>query len=117
MFLNALTIIFVSTVGLLVNAGDTPLQDEIDVPEAFEHRVIARQPLIQDPVAFTVDPDGRLLIAETERTNHGTMDNRSSPWHLEDDLQSMTVEDRVAYMEKWAHKRESGMNFYTEKSD
>ena len=117
MFLNALTIIFVSAVGLLVDTGDTPFQNEIDVPEGFEHRVIARQPLIQDPVAFTVDPDGRLLIAETERTNHGTMDNRSSPWHLEDDLQSMTVEDRVAYMEKWAHKRESGMDFYTEKSD
>lgn len=87
------------------------------VPDGFTAKVVATEPLIQDAVAFSVDPSGNLLIAETERTNHGAMDNRSSPWHLEDDLQSLTVEDRVAYMEKWAHKQANGMSYYTEAPD
>jgi HEAT repeat protein/glucose/arabinose dehydrogenase/mono/diheme cytochrome c family protein len=99
-----------------VAADDLP-DSTAKVPAGFRARVVATEPLIQDAVAFTVDPDGHVLVAETERTNHGAMDNRSSPWHLEDDLQALTVEDRIAYMEKWAHKRSNGMDFYTEASD
>ncbi|MEE2894434.1 MAG: HEAT repeat domain-containing protein [Planctomycetota bacterium] len=87
------------------------------LPEGFETRPVATEPLVQDPVAFSVEPDGSVLIAETERTNRGAMDNRSSPWHLEDDLQSLTVEDRLAYMRKWAHKRDGGMDFYSRYPD
>ena len=99
-----------------VGEDDLP-ESTAKVPAGFRARVVATEPLIQDAVAFTVDPDGRVLVAETERTNHGAMDNRSSPWHLEDDLQALTVEDRIAYMEKWAHKRANGMDFYTEAPD
>ena len=88
-----------------------------DVPEGFSAKVVATEPQIQDPVAFSVDPFGRLLIAETERTNRGAMDNRSSPWHLEDDLQALTVEDRIAFIRKWAHKYENGLERYTEAPD
>ncbi len=49
MFLKALTTIFVSAVGLLVDTGDAPFHKNIVVPEGFKHRVIAWQPLIQDP--------------------------------------------------------------------
>ena len=117
MLSNALTTTCLASVLLAAGGGPRTIEKDVVVPDGFDHQVIARQPLIQDPVAFTVDPDGRVLIAETERTNHGTMDNRSSPWHLEDDLQAMTVEDRIAYIEKWAHKREAGMDYYTERSD
>lgn len=89
----------------------------MDAPEGFQTATLATEPLIQDPVAFWIDPDGRVLIAETERTNHGTMDNRSSPFWLEDDLQAQTVEDRLAYYKKWVDKRETGMDFYREKPD
>ncbi|MCP4938755.1 MAG: hypothetical protein GY921_06180, partial [Phycisphaeraceae bacterium] len=41
---------------------------QAEVPEGFEAAVIATEPQIQDPVAFWVDPDGTLLVAETERT-------------------------------------------------
>ena len=46
------------------------------LPEGFETRPVAAEPLVQDPVAFSVEPDGSVLIAETERTNRGAMDNR-----------------------------------------
>ena len=105
--------------GSIATADDpkTPPASEAVVPDGFAARVIATEPQIQDPVAFWIDPDGRLLVAETERTNHGTMDNRSSPWQLEDDLQAITVADRVAYLEKWRDKRVNGMDFYREKED
>ena len=86
-------------------AEEPPPTSSAKVPDGFSAEVIATEPQIQDAVAFWIDPDGRLLVAETERTNHGAMDNRSSPWQLEDDLQSLTVEDRIAFMEKWKDKR------------
>ena len=101
----------------MVDDVATPDPSKAVVPEGFVAEVIATEPQIQDPVAFWIDPDGRLLVAETERTNHGTMDNRSSPWQLEDDLQALTVADRVAYLEKWKDKRSNGMDFYREKED
>ncbi len=100
-----------------IEEDTAPEASKAVVPEGFEVELIATEPQIQDPVAFWIDPDGRLLIAETERTNHGTMDNRSSPWQLEDDLQAITVADRVAYLEKWKDKRANGMEFYREKED
>ena len=92
-------------------------ESEMKVPEGFKSSLLASKPLIQDPVAFWVEPDGQLLIAETERTNYGTMDNRSSPFWLNDDLQAQTVEDRLAYYRKWRNMRKSGMDFYREKPD
>ena len=105
MILNHMISMLMASVSCIAGIGVSLQEKDVEVPDGFEHQVIGRQPLIQDPVAFTVDPDGRILIAETERTNHGAMDNRSSPWHLEDDLQSMTVEDRIAFMEKGEYAR------------
>ncbi len=108
------SIVVIPCTGIDQNA---PPPSTAKVPDGFSAEVIATEPQIQDAVAFWIDPDGRLLVAETERTNHGAMDNRSSPWQLEDDLQSLTVEDRIAFMEKWKDKRANGMDFYTEKPD
>ena len=102
---------------IVVAAMEEMPKSKASVPEGFTASVVATEPQIQDAVAFSVDASGNILVAETERTNHGAMDNRSSPWHLEDDLQSRTVEDRIAYMEKWAHKQNNGMDFYTEAPD
>ncbi|MCH2161404.1 MAG: HEAT repeat domain-containing protein [Phycisphaerales bacterium] len=95
----------------------TPPPSHMTAPDGFETTVVATEPMVQDPVAFWVDPDGRLFFAETERTNHGTMDNRSSPFWLDDDLQAMTVDDRLEYYRKWEHMREGGMAYYRVKPD
>ena len=96
----------------------TPPPSHMTAPEGFPNRDPWQlKPMIQDPVAFWMYPDGRLLVAESERTNHGTMDNRSSPFWLEDDLQAQTVQDRLAYYKKWEEKREGGMAYYREKPD
>lgn len=53
------------------------------------------------PVALEVDERGRVLVAETLRQNRGAEDNRSHMYWMTDDLASRSVEDRVAYYEKW----------------
>lgn len=115
--MTSLALVFAPLLATVASNDPSLAEEGPELADGFRGRVVATEPLVQDPVAFTVDPDGTVFIAETERTNHGTMDNRSSPWQLEDDLQALTVADRVAYMEKWADKRANGMAFYTEKPD
>ena len=79
--------------------------------------LFAKEPLVEDPVAFCFDDAGRLYIAESARQERGIEDNRSSKWWLMDDLQSVTVEDRLRMYEKWAEKREGGMDYYRRYDD
>ncbi|MCP4836147.1 MAG: hypothetical protein GY895_15440, partial [Phycisphaera sp.] len=111
LFLSVLSI-FASEPLRTASLGAPPV-----VPDGFSLRELGREPMIQDPVAIEVAPDGAVLIAETERTLRGVTDNRYAPWHLEDDLQSETVEDRLDYMRRWAHKFEGGMASYSSHPD
>jgi putative membrane-bound dehydrogenase-like protein len=79
--------------------------------------VFAQDPLVQDPVSFCVADDGSLFIAESFRQEKGVEDNRSSKFWLEDDLQLQSVEDRLQMYEKWASKREGGMDYYRKEED
>ena len=77
--------------------------------------LFAQDPLVQDPVSFCIADDGSLFIAESFRQEKGVEDNRSSKFWLEDDLQLQSVEDRLKMYEKWASKREGGMDYYRRK--
>ncbi|MCX6022456.1 MAG: hypothetical protein NTZ05_12145, partial [Chloroflexi bacterium] len=79
--------------------------------------LLAQDPLVQDPVSFCVADDGSLFIAESFRQEKGVEDNRSSKFWLEDDLQLQSVEDRLKMYEKWASKREGGMDYYRKEED
>jgi quinoprotein glucose dehydrogenase len=87
------------------------------VPDGYTISVFAQQPEVLDPVAFCFDEHGTLFVAETQRQERGVEDNRNSPFWLIDDLASRTVEDRYRMYEKWAHKRESGIDFYRDWAD
>jgi putative membrane-bound dehydrogenase-like protein len=82
------------------------------VPKGFQIAVFAREPLVADPVAFAFDAKGRIYVAESERQERGVEDNRSSKFWLMDDLSAQSVEDRLAYYEKWAAERKGGMDYY-----
>ena len=49
----------------------------------------AQEPLVQDPVSFTIADDGSIYVAESFRQEKGVEDNRSSKFWLEDDLQQI----------------------------
>ncbi len=85
--------------------------------EGFSWDLYAQEPLVEDPVAFTIDPRGNLYIAESFRQERGVEDNRSSSFWLNDDLQLQSVADRVKMYEKWAAKREGGMAYYRREED
>ena len=116
-----------STLLTLVLAVAAPLRDDakepphdpegITVPAGFAWDEWAREPLVPDPVAFTVLPDGSLFVCESERQDRGVEDNRYSPYWLLDDLSARTVDDRLAIYRKWASKKEGGMDWYTRWSD
>lgn len=61
----------------------------------------AAEPLLANPVAFSVDEKGRVFTAETYRYRTSVLDIRSYMFMLEDDLACRTIEDRLAVIRKW----------------
>ena len=67
----------------------------MEVPDGCSKRVVATEPLVRDPVSFTISDRGELLVCESARQEQGVEDNRSSSWWLMDDLKLQTLEDRI----------------------
>jgi len=88
-----------------------------DVEPGLVVQTWASDPMLVDPVAFCIDAQGRLYIAETARQERGVEDTRSQPYWNLDDISLQTLEDRLAMYQKWAHKRPNGMAHYTEYED
>lgn len=70
------------------------------IPEGFRVELWAAEPLLANPVAFCLDEQGRVYVAETFRQKKGVEDNRDHMDWLDDDLAAMTVADRLAYFRK-----------------
>ena len=62
--------------------------------------LVASEPLLQNPVAFSIDGRGRFFIAETHRYRKSIFDiTENTPWLL-DDLSLRTVNDREAFLRR-----------------
>lgn len=85
---------------------------KIRVPEGFEVRLFAAEPMLANPVAFCTDERGRVFVAETFRHHAGVTDNRIHMYWLEDDLACRTVADRVEMFRK--HLKEGFAAYGTE---
>ena len=114
MFLNLLfmSLAFQSTASPEAAAHALPEVESGLVVETW-----ASDPMLVDPVAFCIDAQGRVYVAETARQERGVEDTRSQPYWNLDDISLQTVEDRLAMYRKWAHKRPNGMGHYTEYED
>jgi quinoprotein glucose dehydrogenase len=99
------------------NAQSAPTPPSIAPVAPLSWAIFAQDPLVQDPVSFCVADDGSLFIAESFRQEKGVEDNRSSKFWLDDDLQLQSVEERLKMYEKWASKREGGMDYYRKEED
>ena len=71
------------------------------VPENMSGRLIAAEPMLANPVCFTVTNDGRIFVCETFRQEVGVEDNRNHMNWLENDLQLESVEERAAMFRKY----------------
>jgi quinoprotein glucose dehydrogenase len=86
----------------LTQASDEPLKamKKFQLPAGFSVSPWASEPLLGNPVAFTIDEKGRIFVAETYRYRTSTLDIRHYMFMLEDDLASRTTDDRIAYTKK-----------------
>ena len=62
--------------------------------------LVAAEPLLANPVCFTVDRIGRIFVAETFRLHAGVTDTRGHMYWLDDDLACRNIADRVAMYKK-----------------
>ena len=76
-------------------------------PQDLEIQLVAAEPQLANPVAFTIDNRGRFFVAETYRHSavgpqhrlyEGVLDIRSHLDWLDDDLACRSVDDRVALL-------------------
>lgn len=67
------------------------------IPEGMNASLIAAEPKLANPVAFSIDDQGRYWVCETFRQGNAVTDNRDRGYWLLDDLAAQTVEDRLEY--------------------
>lgn len=84
------------------------------VPKGLKVELAAAEPLLANPVAFSIDEQGRFYVAEAFRLHAGVTDIRGHMNWLDDELAVKTVEERVAYMTRFEGKRIAD---YTKQSD
>ena len=91
------------------NAAAEAKLKQLQVAPGLKVELVAAEPLLQNPVAFSVDERGRFFIAETHRWKSAVFDiTQRVPWLL-DDLSCRTVADREAHL----HRLFPGTNFAT----
>ncbi len=69
-------------------------------PKEFKIDQVAAEPMLANPVAFTIDEQNNFYVSETYRYRSSTLDIRHYMFMLEDDMAARTVEDRIAYTRK-----------------
>src|SRR6059058_2386507 len=68
------------------------------IPKGFKVELFAAEPLLANPVCFSIDEKGRFFVAETFRLHSGVTDIRGHMSWLDEELASTSVENRVAYV-------------------
>ncbi len=84
------------------------------VPKGFKVELFAAEPLLANPVAFSIDEKGRFFVAETFRLHSGVTDIRNHMTWLDEELASTSVEERVEIMKRHEGKR---ITDYAKESD
>lgn len=68
-----------------------------ELPAGFKCELVAADPLLANPVAFSIDAQGRFYVAETFRLHKGVPDIRGRMAWLNTELSSKSVERRIDY--------------------
>lgn len=76
--------------------------------------LFAAEPMLANPVAFSIDEYGRVFVCETYRQEKGVEDNRDHEAWINDDLASQTVDDRLELYKKHLKK---GIQDYAKHQD
>lgn len=66
----------------------------------FNIDMVAAEPMLANPVAFTIDEKNNFYVSETYRYRSSTLDIRHYMFMLEDDMACRTVDDRIAMIRR-----------------
>ena len=86
------------------NEGEAAIK-RFRVPKGFKVELFAAEPLLANPVCFTIDEKGRFYVAETFRLHSGVTDIRGHMDWLDEELASTSVNERVEIMKRHEGKR------------
>lgn len=86
-------------------------------PRGFKVETFAAEPELRHPIAFCLDEQGRVYVAEEHRFNRGTEENRKCSFLLDDDLQCNSVEDRLKMYQKYEDRFTGGMEHFRKHGD
>ena len=78
-------------------------------------RLFAKQPMVQNGTALTINDDGTILACETYRFANGVEDNRQHTDWILDDLAVTTLAERRLMLEKYAPQLAPG--YFTAQAD
>ncbi|MFI4860776.1 MAG: HEAT repeat domain-containing protein [Phycisphaerales bacterium JB063] len=100
--------------------GAPSTQDPVSPSDAQRtERIWAAVGLTQNAVAFCIDPQGNIYVAESARAGQAVSDTRHLG-HLngvEEDLQMTSVEDRLAQINRWTQSGAFDSDFFTRTED
>jgi quinoprotein glucose dehydrogenase len=83
------------------NSGELDIAlKKLRVFPGFKAEIYAAEPMIQNPVSFTFDEQGRAYVVETHRRRTSVFDIRNHPNWLDDDFSFRTVADRSNFFRK-----------------
>ncbi len=71
------------------------------LPKGFTCELVAAEPLLANPVAFSIDEQGHFYVAETFRFGAGVPDIRERMNWLDTELASRSVAERIAYTKRF----------------
>ena len=74
---------------------------QFKLPPGLQVDLWAAEPMLANPVAFSVDELGRVWTSETYRYRTSVLDIRHYMFMLEDDLASRSLADRLSNIRKW----------------
>ncbi|MFD0893716.1 c-type cytochrome [Luteolibacter ambystomatis] len=84
------------TPGLLVAATVTAAPESQPLADGLTRTLVAREPLLKNPVVVSVDVDGAVYVAETARRLAADLDIREFKQWIPQTLALTSVEDRLA---------------------
>ncbi len=83
----------------------------------LEVSLFASEPMLANPVCFTIDEKGRFYVAETFRHTDGAIDNRHFESWIDEELANKTVEDRLEMIKRHAAEVPKMFGEWTKESE
>lgn len=88
----------IAATGRAQNIEAIEAAQKFELPAGFKAQAIASEPLLANPVSFSIDEKGNIYVAETYRLDNAVMDITKNPQWIKADLGFRRVSDREKFL-------------------